>query len=39
LQFGPQFQYGITGFVKGGTGESTHLFYGGLKINFIPGKK
>jgi len=39
LQIGPQFQYGLTGLMKDGTGESRHLSYGGLKISYITGKK
>jgi len=39
LQVGPQIQYGFTGFVNTNDGNSGHLFYAGLKISFIPGKK
>jgi hypothetical protein len=38
-QVGPQLQYGFTGFVNTGDGNPGHLFYAGLKISFIPGKK
>ncbi|HEX3767231.1 MAG TPA: hypothetical protein VHT72_02600, partial [Puia sp.] len=39
LQIGPQVQYGFTGFVNTNGGNPGHLFYAGLKISFIPGKK
>ena len=39
LQIGPQLQYGFTGFVNTNDGNPGHLFYAGLKISFIPGKK
>ncbi|HEX3766828.1 MAG TPA: outer membrane beta-barrel protein, partial [Puia sp.] len=39
LQVGPQLQYGFTGFVNTNDGNPGHLFYVGLKISFIPGKK
>jgi hypothetical protein len=39
LQIGPQLQYGFTGFVNTNDGKPGHLFYAGLKISFIPGKK
>ena len=39
LQIGPQIQYGFTGFVNTNDGNPGHLFYAGLKISFIPGKK
>ena len=39
LQLGPQLQYGFTGFVNTNDGNPGHLFYLGLKISFIPGKK
>jgi hypothetical protein len=39
LQFGPQFQYGLTGLLESNTGNSEHLFYYGLKIYVIPGEK
>ena len=38
-QIGPQLQYGFTGFVNSKDGNPGHLFYAGLKISFIPGKK
>ncbi|HEY4935345.1 MAG TPA: outer membrane beta-barrel protein [Puia sp.] len=38
LQLGPQLQYGLTGLLKMSTGDPEHLFFGGLKISFIPGK-
>ncbi len=38
-QIGPQLQYGFTGFVNTKDGNPGHLFYAGLKISFIPGKK
>ena len=38
-QVGPQLQYGFTGFVNTKDGNPGHLFYAGLKISFIPGKK
>jgi hypothetical protein len=38
-QIGPQLQYGFTGFVNTNDGNPGHLFYAGLKISFIPGKK
>ncbi|HEY2348542.1 MAG TPA: outer membrane beta-barrel protein [Puia sp.] len=38
-QIGPQLQYGFTGFVNTNDGNAGHLFYAGLKISFIPGKK
>jgi hypothetical protein len=38
LQAGPQIQYGITSLQKdGATGQ--HLFYGGLRVILLPGKK
>jgi hypothetical protein len=39
MQIGPQLQYGLTGLQKSGSGNPQHLFYTGLKISFIPGKK
>jgi hypothetical protein len=39
LQLGPQLQYGLSGLLKSGSGNPQHLFYTGLKISFIPGKK
>ena len=39
LQLGPQLQYGFTGFINSNDGNPGHLFYCGLKISFIPGKK
>jgi hypothetical protein len=39
LQIGPQIQYGLTGFINSNDGNPGHLFYGGLKISFIPGIK
>jgi hypothetical protein len=39
LQVGPQLQYGLTGLLKTGSGNPQHLFYTGLKISFILGKK
>ena len=39
LQLGPQLQYGFTGFINSNDGNPGHLFYAGLKISFIPGKK
>jgi hypothetical protein len=39
LQLGPQVQYGFTGFINSNDGNPGHLFYAGLKISFIPGKK
>ena len=39
LEAGPQVQYGLTGFVNTSDGNPGHLFYAGLKISFIPGKK
>jgi hypothetical protein len=39
IQIGPQVQYGFTGFVNTKDGNPGHLFYAGLKISFIPGKK
>jgi hypothetical protein len=39
LQFGPQLQYGLTGLLNKSTGNPEHIFYGGLKIIFIPQKK
>jgi Outer membrane protein beta-barrel domain len=39
LQIGPQLQYGLTGLLKINDGNTGHLFYGGLKISFIPSKK
>jgi hypothetical protein len=36
LQIGPQLQYGLTGFINSNDGNPGHLFYGGLKISFIP---
>lgn len=39
LQIGPQLQYGLTGLLKTESGNSQHLFYTGLKISIIPGKK
>jgi hypothetical protein len=39
MQIGPQLQYGFTGFVNTSDGNPGHLFYLGLKISFIPGKK
>jgi hypothetical protein len=39
LQVGPLLQYGLTGLLKSGAANPGHLFYGGLKISFIPGKK
>jgi hypothetical protein len=38
-QIGPELQYGFTGFVNTNDGNAGHLFYAGLKITFIPGKK
>jgi Outer membrane protein beta-barrel domain len=39
LQIGPQLQYGLTGLLNSNDGNPGHLFYGGLKISFIPAKK
>ncbi len=39
LQVGPQLQYGLTGLLKTESGNPQHLFYTGLKISIIPGKK
>ncbi len=39
LQVGPQLQYGLTGLLKTESGNPEHLFYAGLKISIIPGKK
>jgi outer membrane protein with beta-barrel domain len=39
LEFGPQLQYGLTDFQSKNTGNPGHLFYGGLKVSFIPRKK
>jgi hypothetical protein len=39
LELGPELQYGLTGFIKSNNGNPGHLFYAGLKISFIPGKK
>lgn len=39
LQIGPQLQYGLTGLLNKSAGNPEHLFYSGLKISFIPGKK
>jgi len=39
LQAGPQLEYGFTGFINSNDGNPGHLFYVGLKISFIPGKK
>jgi hypothetical protein len=39
MQIGLQLQYGLTGLQKSGSGNPQHLFYTGLKISFIPGKK
>ena len=38
-QIGPQFQYGLTDMYTAQTNNPGHLIYGGIKINFIPGKK
>jgi Outer membrane protein beta-barrel domain len=38
-QIGPQFQYGLTDMYSAQTNNPGHLIYGGIKINFIPGKK
>ena len=39
LRLGPQIQYGITGMVDKRTEGPEHLFYGGIKVLFIPHKK
>jgi Outer membrane protein beta-barrel domain len=39
LQLGPQLQYGLTGLLKSGESYSQHLFYYGLRLSIIPGKK
>ncbi len=37
LQFGPEFQYGITGlFKQTATAQQAHLYYGGVAITIIP---
>ena len=39
LSFGPQIQYAFTQLLNNGSSNSGHLFYGGVKISFIPNKK
>jgi hypothetical protein len=39
FQAGPQVQYGITNLLSSDAGRSQHLFFGGIKIVFIPNKK
>ena len=38
LQVGPQWQYSFTNLLNTQITTAQHLWYGGLKINFIPGK-
>ncbi len=38
-QAGPEIQYGLTGLSNAASGNSQHLLYYGLKVNFIPLKK
>ncbi len=39
LRLGPEVQYGLSGLLKSGSGNPQHLFYTGLKVSFIHGKK
>jgi len=39
FQAGPQVQYGITNLLSASVGGKQHLFFGGIKIVFIPQKK
>jgi hypothetical protein len=39
LQMGPQVQYGLTGLENNSSAGPQHLFYYGMKISLIPGKK
>jgi hypothetical protein len=39
LSLGPQIQYSFTQLLNNGSSNSGHLFYGGVKISFIPNKK
>lgn len=39
LQAGPEFQYGLTNLYNARINSPGHLLYGGIKIDFIPGKK
>jgi hypothetical protein len=39
LQIGPELQYGITRLLSKSTGTPEHLFYSGIKVIYIPGKK
>lgn len=39
LRLGPELQYGFSGLLKSGSGNPQHLFYTGLKLSFIHGKK
>jgi Outer membrane protein beta-barrel domain len=39
LRLGPELQYGFSGLLKSGSGNPQHLFYTGLKVSFIRGKK
>ena len=39
FRVGPQAQYGISNLLSGNAGNNEHLFFGGIKIVFIPNKK
>jgi len=39
FRIGPQVQYGISNLLSGNAGNDEHLFFGGIKIVFIPNKK
>jgi hypothetical protein len=40
MQLGPQLQYGLTSLAnENASGAAKHMYYGGIKLNIIPGKR
>jgi hypothetical protein len=39
IKIGPAVQYGFTNLVSGSSGDKQHLFFGGIQIKIIPGRR